>query len=56
MILAVPHRAFCERALSDYLSLFADDGRPVIFVDVKAALPLTGHEKKGGRGVLYWSL
>jgi UDP-N-acetyl-D-galactosamine dehydrogenase len=56
VILAVPHRAFCERTLSDYLSLLADDGRPVVFVDVKAALPLTGHEKKGRRGVLYWSL
>jgi UDP-N-acetyl-D-galactosamine dehydrogenase len=56
VVLAVPHRAFCERTLSDYLSLLADDGRPVVFVDVKAALPLTGHEKKGRRGVLYWSL
>ena len=56
VVLAVPHRAFRERTLSDYLSLLADDGRPVVFVDIKAALPLTGHEKKGRRGVLYWSL
>ena len=56
VILAVPHRAFCERTLSDYLSLLADDGRPFVFVDVKAALPVTGHEKTGRRGVLYWSL
>ncbi|MGH7422971.1 MAG: UDP binding domain-containing protein, partial [Candidatus Methylomirabilales bacterium] len=56
VILAVPHRVFCERALSDYLSLLADDGRPVVFVDVKAALPLTRDEKKGRQSVLYWSL
>jgi UDP-N-acetyl-D-galactosamine dehydrogenase len=56
IILAVPHRAFRERALSEYLSLLADDGRPVVFVDVRGALPLTADEKQGRRGVLYWSL
>jgi len=56
VILAVPHRAFCERAPERYLDLLKEDGKPGVFVDVKAALPLTGHEKKGRRGVLYWSL
>jgi hypothetical protein len=56
IILAVPHRPFRERALTEYLSLLADDGRPVVFVDVRGAFPLTAPEKKGRRGVLYWSL
>jgi len=53
VILAVPHRAFCERAPERYLDLLKEDGKPGVLVDVRRALP--GSAIKSA-GAMYWSL
>jgi UDP-N-acetyl-D-galactosamine dehydrogenase len=51
LILAVPHRYFCERTASEYLKLFREGGRPV-FVDVKGVF----RDVFADNDILYWSL
>jgi UDP-N-acetyl-D-glucosamine/UDP-N-acetyl-D-galactosamine dehydrogenase len=52
IILAVPHRIFCETPIEAYSNLLANGDGPTVFVDIKGVLGEMRHNKD----LLYWSL
>lgn len=55
VVLAVPHRVFCERTLHDYVNLFRPSGQGV-FVDVKGIYLSEVRTTATDPPVLYWNL
>jgi UDP-N-acetyl-D-galactosamine dehydrogenase len=56
LILAVPHRIFCEKQPEAYASLLKGGDEPGVLVDVKGALRFAKNRDAGNPRVLYWTL
>jgi UDP-N-acetyl-D-galactosamine dehydrogenase len=56
LILAVPHRIFCEKQPEAYTSLLKGRDETGVLVDVKGALHFAKNRDAGNPRVLYWAL